>query len=204
VYSAWQVESANARSCRLSLDFDEGWPWRGRATQEIELLSDGIKQTLRVKAARDAVFPAGVGWHPWFRRSLRRGDDASLLVDADHTYEVADMIPTGWMPRVKRELDLRGYPVLGARRIDACYRHPRGPLRIRWGDVNLTMQSSPNVTHAVVFTPEEAVCVEPQTCAPDAFNLVAQGVAGVGVAVVDEKNPLVATTTWRWSIGGAR
>ena len=101
---------------------------------------------------------------------------------------------------VKNATDLRGYPKLGARRIDACYRQPRAPLRIRWGDVELTMRSSPNVTHAVVYTPEHAVCLEPQTCAPDAFNLAAQGVEGAGMVVVDERHPLVATTTWRWTI----
>jgi len=63
------------------------------------------------------------------------------------------------------------------------------------------MRSSANVTHAVVYTPKHAVCIEPQTCAPDAFNLAAQGVEGAGLVVVDERHPLIATTTWRWTIG---
>ena len=63
------------------------------------------------------------------------------------------------------------------------------------------MHSSPNVTHAVIYTPKQAVCIEPQTCAPDAFNLAAQGIAGAGMAVVDARHPLSATTTWRWTIG---
>jgi hypothetical protein len=52
-----------------------------------------------------------------------------------------------------------------------------------------------------VYTPKHAVCIEPQTCAPDAFNLAAQGMPGAGMAVVDERHPLVATTVWRWKIG---
>lgn len=201
VYLPWTVDRRTQSSCRLSVDFDAGWPFSGRAVQEITLLDDGIAQRLEVHATGGARFPAGAGWHPWFRRNVRPRSDVRVLVDAAHVYETADMIPTGWLPRVKNATGLRGYPKLGARRIDACYRQPRAPLRIRWGDIELTMRSSPNVTHAVVYTPEHAICIEPQTCAPDAFNLAAQAVEGAGMVVVDERHPLVATTTWRWTIG---
>ena len=103
-----------------------------------------------------------------------------MLVDADRVYETAEMIPTGWIAPATGELDLRGYPALAGRRLDVCYQHTRAALRVRWADIELTMRSSPNVTHAVVYTPARAVCVEPQTCAPDAFNLAAQGVERCG------------------------
>lgn len=201
VYRPWTVESYTATTCRLSVDFDAGWPFPARAMQDITLLEDGISQRVEVQAAHGARFPAGIGWHPWFRRSVGSRTGARVCIDADRINETAEMIPTGWMPRVKDATDLRSYPPLGMRRIDACYRHPRGPLRVRWGDIELTMRSSANVTHAVVYTPTHAVCIEPQTCAPDAFNLAAQGVAGAGMAVVDQRHPLVATTVWRWKIG---
>ena len=202
VYVPWTVESRTAHSCRLSVELDAGWPFPGRAIQDITLLADGIAQRVEVQATDGARFPAGIGWHPWFRRSVGGRAAVRLCVDADRIYETAEMIPTGRMPRVKDATDLRGYPSLGARRLDASYRHPRGPLRIRWDDIELTMRSSANITHAVVYTPKHAVCIEPQTCAPDAFNLAAQGVAGAGMAVVDERHPFVAKTEWRWKIGG--
>jgi aldose 1-epimerase len=200
VYHPWTLDARTGDACRMSIDFDAGWPFGGRAVQHISLLDDGIVQHVEVDATR-SPFPAGAGWHPWFRRDVRPRHDVRLLVDAGHVYEVDDMIPTGWLPPVKGDLDLRGCPSLADRRLDACYRHPRGAMRIRWGDVELTMEQSPNVTHAVVYTPEQAVCLEPQTCAPDAFNLAAQGIEGAGMAVVRPRRPLVATTTWRWSIG---
>lgn len=201
VYQRWTVDSQLSSACRLSCDFDAGWPFRGRVAQEIEVRDNGIWQRIEVHAAPGERFPAGVGWHPWFRRDLRPGHDVRVLVDADRVYETAEMIPTGWLPRTKGDLDLRGYPALAARRLDTCYRHPRGRLRIRWDDIELTMTSSPNVTHAVVYAPPHAVCIEPQTCAPDAFNLAAQGVPGAGMTIVDTGHPLIATTTWRWTIG---
>lgn len=200
VYQPWTVEWRTAAACRLSCKFDAGWPFRGHAVQEIGVLDRGVSQRIEVHAARGERFPAGAGWHPWFRRSIGRGD-VRVQVDAAQTYATDEIIPTGWLPLVQGDLDLRSYPVLGQRRIDACYRHPRGPLRIRWGDIELTMTSSPNITHAVVYTPRHAVCIEPQTCAPDAFNLDAQGVPGAGMTIVDAHHPLIAATIWRWSIG---
>ena len=74
---------------------------------------------------------------------------------------------------------------------------------IGWGELELTMTSSRNVGHTVVYTTEHAVCLEPQTCAIDAFNLDARGVAA-GIQIVDEWTPLVATTEWSWSAGEKR
>lgn len=196
----WTIDGATASSCRLSVAFDKAWPFGGRAVQRIDVLDEGIDLRLEVHAT-GAAFPAGVGWHPWFRRDVRPRHDVRVLIDAGHVYETDDMIPTGWLLPAVRGFDLRGYAPLGPRRLDTCYRHPRGPLRIRWGDVELTMEQSPNITHAVVYTPREAVCLEPQTCAIDAFNLAAQGIAGAGMAVVAPGRPLVARTSWRWRIG---
>jgi galactose mutarotase-like enzyme len=64
---------------------------------------------------------------------------------------------------------------------------------LRWpGAVELCIDSScPN---AVVYSqPAHAVCVEPQTGAPDAFNRVPN--------VVRQGEPLVATMRWSWVLG---
>ncbi|HYM16823.1 MAG TPA: hypothetical protein VEZ14_14820 [Dehalococcoidia bacterium] len=199
-FQPWTVERASATACRIAVTFDAGWPFGGGAVQEFRMLDDGIALRMEIHADGEA-FPAGCGWHPWFWRDVRPGHDVRLLVDAERWYETDDEIPTGWLKAALGEHDLRRYAALGSRRLDACYRAPRGRLRIGWGDVELTMEQSPNATHAVVYTPPEAVCVEPQTCAIDAFNLEAQGIAGAGMAVVAPGHPLVATTTWRWRIG---
>jgi aldose 1-epimerase len=197
----WRIERATRTDCHLSLAFGDAWPFGGRAVLEFALLGDGIVQRIELHATGRA-FPAGAGWHPWFRRDVRAGAGVRVLVDADRVYETHDMIPTGWLKPAVGERDLRGYPALSGRRLDDCYQGVRGDLRVRWGDVELRMASSPNVTHAVVFTPREAVCLEPQTCAIDAFNLDAQRVSGSGTTVVAPGRPLVATTRWRWRIGG--
>ena len=194
----WRIEAADDRSAVLSLDFDDRWPFGGGARHTVRLLDDGVALTLEVFAG-DRAFPAGAGWHPWFRRDVSDDAPVSVRVDADEIYELAAMIPTGALVPVAGETDLRSQPDLGDRRLDTCYRHPRGPLRVAWGGFALTMTSSANVTHAVVYTPERAVCVEPQTCAIDAFNLDAGHAFDSGTFVVEPGRPLVVETTWRWA-----
>jgi len=199
---AWMVEAVSKASCRIAIAFDARWPFGGRVGQSFELLDDGIDQRIEVHATGEP-FPAGAGWHARFRRDVRPGSDVRLLVDATHYYETVDMIPTGWLKPAIGEHDLRRGEPLGERRIDACYRAPAALLRIAWGDIKLTMEQSPNVGHAVVYTPPEDVCIEPQTCAPDGFNLEAQGIEGAGVTIVEPGRPLVAETRWRWQIDQA-
>ena len=121
---AWTVEEATASECRLSLDFDARWPFGGRAIQSFTMQDDGIELQIEIHADA-AAFPAGAGWHPWFRRDVRPGVDPRVLVDADEIYELQSNIPTGALLPVAGETDLRAYPALAERRLDTCYRPAR-------------------------------------------------------------------------------
>ncbi len=197
----WRIDSRTETACRLSLDFGEAWPFGARAVQEIEVQDDAIIQRVEVRATAGPS-PAGAGWHPWFRRDVRPDAQPRVGVPADEIYETAHETPTGKLLPVAGDTDLRDGPELRDRRLDTCYRGVRAPMSIRWGDIELTMEQSPDVAHAVVYTPPEAFCVEPQTCAIDAFNLAARGFADSGAVTVTPGSPLVATTTWRWRIDG--
>ena len=194
---AWSVQATSEATCVLSIAFDARWPFGGRCVQRIEALDDGVAQTVEVHAT-DGAFPAGVGWHPWFQRGIGGAEHVHAQIDAPQRYELAEAIPTGRLLPVDDEYDLRAYSRLGERRLDDCYRGVAAGPRLRWGDLELWMESSANVTHVVAYTPESTICIEPQTCAIDAFNLEARGV-DAGVAVVEAGRPLMATTTWRWA-----
>jgi aldose 1-epimerase len=67
------------------------------------------------------------------------------------------------------------------------------PPKLVWPDGDVTLEVSSSCDHWVVYTePPHAVCVEPQSGPPDAFNL------GRGFVVVEPGAPLVHTMTWRW------
>jgi galactose mutarotase-like enzyme len=199
----WVVTEVSDDRCHLALnlDPDTGWPFLARLTQCIRVLADGVALRIEVDATGDAGFPAGAGWHPWFRRDVRLGCEPTVRVPAvSHYRSRPDLIPIGVVGQPDGDADLREGPELGSRRLDDFYGSVSEPMRITWGDLSLTMTSSANCAHAVVYTgSERGFCVEPQTCAPDAFNLNARGIADTGIAIVVPGKPLVAETTWRWS-----
>jgi aldose 1-epimerase len=195
----WEVVERDGSSCTLRIEQSEVAPFSFRGTHRIEVEDAGVTLRLTLEALGRRAFPAGVGWHPWFRRRLGENADVAVEVPAARRYELAEQIPTGRLLPVEGAYDLRGCPELEDRRLDDCFRLGRGPMRMRWGDVELEMASSANVRHAVVYTPARAVCMEPQTCAIDAFNLEARGIAA-GVQVVGPGHPLTAWTRWSWRI----
>jgi aldose 1-epimerase len=166
---AWTDEGGG----RLSIELGPGWPWPGSAIHQVELHEDGIELRLEVHA-EDEAFPATCGWHPWFR-----GDATVALATTRMYVRDADGIPTGELVE----------PPEGP--WDDCFTGITWPARIALPDgPYLEVRSS--CDHVVVFDePAGALCVEPQTGPPDAFNL---GLA----ATVDPDHPLVATMSIRW------
>jgi len=192
---SWVVERVTPRSCTLSLDLGAaGWPFGGRALQRFEATTDGAAMEIELRAGATS-YPAGAGWHPWFRRDIA-GAEACVTLDADRYLELEGMIPTGRVLPIDAARDLRGGAPLGQRRLDDCYTGVRDPVVIRWGAVAVEMRQDPATAYAVVYTPAHAVCVEPQTCAIDAFNLTSRGIEA-GVRIVSPGQPLIARSAWR-------
>lgn len=193
----WEVLDADGVSCVLERRFGRRWPFGGFVRHHIAVRDGGLSLRLELHAGAEA-YPAGAGWHPWLLRP--RGGDVRIHVDAAHRYELRGAIPTGKLLRVTGEHDLRRDPIIGSRRLDDCYVASHGPLSVQLGDVALTMSRSRALGHVQVFTPSHAVCVEPQSCAPDAFNLQARGIGGSGACVVTPARPLVLSSRWRWTM----
>lgn len=157
----------------LTLEFGEPWPFAGTVTQRIELDADHLELQLTLRAHERQ--PAMVGWHPWFRRSLdpaaaaaaaagattataTADGPAELVVEPVRMFELDDeMIPTGALVAPTPQP------------WDNCFEVATDPV-IRWpGQLELTLRS--DCRYWTIYThPPHALCVEPQSDAPDAFN----------------------------------
>ncbi|MGE5597196.1 MAG: aldose 1-epimerase [Hyphomicrobiales bacterium] len=194
----WEVVARTARVVELVARFDDGWPWPGRAWQRFELTDTSLRMKFEVRAEREA-FPAGCGWHPWFRRDVAGSPDAALRVPAGKRYVSESDIPTGELVAPTGDFDLRELTPLGERRIDTCYTALSGPVTIRWERLELEMAIACPFPHVQVFTPGYAFCVEPQSCAPDAFNLAVRGSQTDGMGIAAPGRPVSIETRWTWS-----
>lgn len=163
----------------LTLPLADPWPFGGKVVQRFELADAELTVHIEVHAG-DRPMPAMAGWHPWFRRELGIGAPAELVLDGGRVYAVADDgIPTGELVA----------PPPGP--WDACFVGFGADPVIRWpGALALTLSSS--FDHWVVFTePEHALCVEPESGAPDEPNRSPR--------VVEPGAPLVGRMTLRWA-----
>ena len=171
----WRVDAPDA----ISIDLDARWPFRGRASQRFALDEDGLVTELTLEALEP--MPATIGWHPWLRRVLVRGD-APVVV----RFEADEMLLR----------DAEGIP--GGERVpppagpwDDAFTGVHADPELEWpGRLRLTLSST--CTWWVVYTaPEHAVCVEPQSGPPDGVN--------TAPFVVEPGSPLTHTMRWRWS-----
>ncbi len=158
--TAWSQSWERISDTEMQADLGSDWPLGGTVTQSVELTNDHLEVVLAV-TADDRAMPAMVGWHPWFRRRLLQDPacSAELSFEAATMYQLDDvMIPTG--QRVE--------PSAGP--WDSCFTDVAEPLSVTWpGVVRLDLTSS--CDHWVIYNrPDHAVCVEPQSDAPDAFN----------------------------------
>lgn len=172
----WVRQDEGTLACSLG----SKWPWTGEVRSHVSLRPDRLIWRVEVHAESDA-FPAVVGWHPWFRRQLSNGSLLALQF-APKAMLVRDPagIPTG--DRVR--------PTPGP--WDDCFVDVERSPTLRWSD-GLEVEVSSTCTHWVVYSePEHAICVEPQSGPPDAFNLGQFEIARPGC-------PVVHTMTLRWN-----
>ncbi len=184
---AWEVASASADAAELRATLDEPWPFGGEARFRVRVLPDRLESQIEVRAAA-RPFPAIVGWHPWFARTLL---DATGAV---HGGPVEIDLPAGAMLHrgpdgLPDGTDVRPIP---PQPWDDCFVDLARAPSVTWPGA-LQIQVASDAPWIVVYTEQEpGVCVEPQTGPPDGLN------TGEGAAIVEPGRPLVASMALTW------
>jgi galactose mutarotase-like enzyme len=195
--TAWAIERSVPDSISLRKNLDGLWPLGGEIGHHIALMPNGMSFTLEVRAGPEGM-PWGAGWHPWFERAR---EDVELKVEAEATLVTTDdLIPTGELSPIGEERDLRSRSLVGERRLDHVYAAARSPAIVRWPDLELRLEFGPPIETLVVYTPEGAVCVEPQSAWPNASRLVERGIVGTGLADLESGERSTLEMRWSWRV----
>jgi aldose 1-epimerase len=190
-----RTDSAVTMRCALR---GLGWPFGGHAVQTLRLRPGRLELGLSV-GGYTRPGPAGLGWHPWFTRPPN--GELSLRVDGGEVLAVdEELVPTGAVRPVAPDEDLRSGPRLGDRRLDHVYVRTRGPAIVRWPDLELRLEYGEGLRTVVVYTPPEAICVEPQTMWPNAPLLAAAGIGETGARTLQPGETLSAAEAWSWRV----
>ena len=158
-------------SCAV-LGGGDGWPWPYEVTLSAIATDASLHLAWHLTNLADEPMPAGIGFHPWWRRPVQ------LRVKADRVY-ASNTVPEGEPEAVAGPLDLRemGVPAAG---LDGTWTdNSQGGVELAWPELGLqvTMTASRNARYVAVATPPEldAIAVEPQTHAPDGLQRLLEG-----------------------------
>ena len=171
----WQSNQISPASVQTWLDHDpaspcwQNFPWTCRLALTYALESDGLKIDYEVRNLDRTEFGYGFGLHPLFKNAQAIKIPAQSVMEADK-----DLLPTGkLLPANLNQLT----PVKNLD-LDDVFTDLTGPQLVEFpGGLKLTISTSPDFTHAVIYTGEKEkyTAVEQQTCSTDAHNLDALG-----------------------------
>ncbi len=187
----WQVVQHNATVLRCAIDSRNfsgaNFPFQYMCETSFQLNANTLTIDLSLTNADSRLIPAGIGHHPYFTRFIN-GEDARIQFNVAKVYlaeDPIDPIPVAAAVPITQELNFSDSRPLGQQKIDHVFNGWDGNFEMCWSGLRLNIQASQIFSHLVVYAaPDNTLAVEPVSHATDGFNLMAQGVQGLGVKVL--------------------
>lgn len=199
----WQIVEQRTTLLRCAFDSarfaDVNWPWPFTATLLYALEGNQLIAELSVTNQGETPMPAGLGWHPYYSRTLTREGEPILLhfqVTSVYPDGNDNRIPSGPAQPLAPHQDFRHERVLAPDNfVDACFYGYDGGGTIAWpeSDVRLRYRASANCQHLILFNPAKPYfAAEPVTNANNGVNLLANGDPTSGIQVLAPGETLAA------------
>lgn len=156
------------------------FPFPFRIEVTYRLAGTALEMSTVIRNEGERMLPYGFGIHPYFRKP-RRG---TLTIPASRRWELESFLPTGSLLEADGRFDLRPGADLQGLELDDIYTGlaagDGGRVTCTLDDLEAGVRTVISFDgrlfpHVVAYTPpREALCIEPQTCPTDAFNLEAR------------------------------
>ena len=175
----WQVVHADAFRCTLAHQHaglgprpwksaPDTWPWAYVAQQRVRLGPQGLKVTLDLTNLSNGPMPAGLGLHPYFRRS----DETAVRFSSRGMVRVDEsLIPAGDFVPAATFADWAAGTPLPDVLVDHCFVDWGGKVEIvdAAGTIAMRATGAPDL-HVYAPADGSALCFEPVSHTPDALN----------------------------------
>lgn len=195
----WNIDFHEENRIQCSIDLREPWPFKGKIVMKAFIQDNSLIQQLSGHNYDDVPMPIGVGWHPWFRRILNK-EQAVLKINAKSMWDLDDKgIPTGALIENNEILEkLREGLTPQIDELNKCCLkvNPEEQILYKWPELELLIESSEDLGHIMLYSPENSVCVEPQTTTVNAFQLENDGLNGTGVKYLKKGESFSVSTKW--------
>ena len=197
----WKILEIESEKVKMSTDLKYPWPGQGRVNFGAKLSGSSLVMSLEIVNNGNNRFPVAIGWHPWFTSTLN-GNQLSLHLPGQISEWLTDSKgnASGHVIQISENLDLRREKIPDEGVFDHCFKvDPMKPIEIRWEEaIKLTINSSSELDHIVVYSPRGSVCVEPLSSTIDAFRLENEGVQGTGTHYLNPGCKFYGSTSWSW------
>jgi aldose 1-epimerase len=171
------------------------WPSDYRLRCRYELVRGGLECQFEVHNAGTGMLPWGFGAHPYFRVPVSpngKADACVVRAPVREIWELKEMLPSGKCIAAKGDKGLAEGCKFGEMRFDDVFTGLVGgpkfeaSIEDRAGGARLVVEFEEPFRECVVYNPphREAVCIEPYSCAPDAYSLAEQGIE-TGLVVLE-------------------
>ena len=175
-FTAGKVLNQSETSVEILHETNDSWPVKMKILQKWMITKNYVSSSAKISCDK-GEFPAELGWHPWFKRHLNRGQRAIYAIEATSQY-VKD----------KNSFTLNETKPIAIPPFDDAFHVPTGKGFIEWPNA-LRIDFTSNVDTFVIYDElEDLFCVEPQTGPPDAINHPKH--------LVSPQNPLEASVKW--------
>ncbi len=172
------------------------FPFPFAARLDYALDGPTLVATVELVSRADEPMPAGIGFHPYYRRTLL-DDDEQVAIEAQVERAYAELVPTGPALPVRPEQDFSRLRPLGTGSFDTCFAGWDGRARIGWpaSGVRARIACEPPLDHLILFAPpgKPFFALEPVSNANDGFNLAERGDPDAGVRVLAPRERLRGT-----------
>ena len=197
---AWDVVASGPASAAFRIEAGgDGWPWRYAVEEEVRVGDGGrLRLTLRLRNEADEPMPAGLGFHPWFRRPVRVAIVAAAVHPSNLATDAEPVPVSGLLDRRRLEALPDGLDATWADLGDP-------PVVLDWPDAGIRAEltvagpaGAPPFIVAASPAGIDAIAVEPQTHVPDGLRRLARGEPG-GLVLLAAGASLELTATLAFS-----
>jgi len=153
----------------------DGWPWPYETSLRVAVVAGKVRLEQGLVNRSTEPMPAGLGLHPWFLRPLQVAIHAERVF-RDNTATTPDPVP------VEGPFDLRAIGPM-ADGLDGAWSDVAQPAaELAWprSGIRATMRIAASTVYVVAASPAdvEAIALEPETHAPQAFRRLRNGEPG--------------------------
>lgn len=176
---AFEVNNDEFRARQVILET----PWEGHVDYAWRV--SGLTLTTEMEITSSSSMPAVIGWHPYFAKNLWGEHAQWVATDAQMAPRVG-----AFADGTLRPWESQSAPV------DDAFWVPGRELTVHWGERARLRVVNSHPWFVVFDELADAICVEPQTAAPNALDTPIKGPAPIARAGA----PVRMTTVWEWSI----